>query len=582
MSQPKIFLFAAILAMFMPKLVAKSVEIETMDLIGYWQGKILVETGENLVVFKVTQDKSGALSCLMDNPQSGSFNVPCNLKVSKEELKIQFEELVFRGHLTEKHQLKGELHGALKQKELVLSKAEIHPKKMDYEELQSLVGTWGGILSTGSINLRLQLHVRKDENNIIRMSIDSVDQGSFGFPVSLKKVAGEYKFQVYEQNKELIDKLAIFTCQLNDGKLEGHWVQFTALPLVLTKDVSYSPTPLLQTPQKPYPYQEEIVQVTNDDDPFQLNGVLTQPQGEGPFPAVLLLGGPQLTDKDGTQFGHYRFLVLADYLTRNGFAVLRYEQRGRKTKNEADFFRKETVVKDSRAFYDWLTNHERVSHVGLISLNDGSFTAEVLANEVNPSFSVFLSPSAYGPYNVIKEEFTHRMGKSASKKDSADVGLLLKMYELCLTDLSEEDMRNELSAYMRTIHMDMGLDLAASQSVIESRLGLVSGPEFRDFLRHNSEDYLKKLTGPVLVLYGGNDQELNLRDNLRQMRLHLKNNKQAVVRQLPGLNHLLQTSRNANSVNYATNPETFSELAMKTMVDWMLQQKKKIERSLSN
>jgi len=52
------------------------------------------------------------------------------------------------------------------------------------------------------------------------------------------------------------------------------------------------------------------------------------PRGAGPFPAVILITGSGLQDRNETLLGHQLFLVLADYLTRRGIAVLRADDRG--------------------------------------------------------------------------------------------------------------------------------------------------------------------------------------------------------------------------------------------------------------
>ena len=83
-----------------------------------------------------------------------------------------------------------------------------------------------------------------------------------------------------------------------------------------------------QEPKKPYPYREEIVSFKNITDKVELAGTLTLPKSPGPYQAVLLLSGSGGSDRDQLIWGHRVFLVLADYLTRQGIAVLRYDDRG--------------------------------------------------------------------------------------------------------------------------------------------------------------------------------------------------------------------------------------------------------------
>lgn len=83
-----------------------------------------------------------------------------------------------------------------------------------------------------------------------------------------------------------------------------------------------------QEPTKPYPYYSEDVKFTNSSASTELAGTLTLPKSEGPCPAVILILGSGPQTRDGEFAGHQQFLVLADYLTRNGIAVLRYNDRG--------------------------------------------------------------------------------------------------------------------------------------------------------------------------------------------------------------------------------------------------------------
>src|SRR5262249_15143267 len=60
----------------------------------------------------------------------------------------------------------------------------------------------------------------------------------------------------------------------------------------------------------------------------KLAGTLTLPTGTGPHPAVILITGSGAQNRDEELLGHRPFLVLADFLTRAGIAVLRVDDRG--------------------------------------------------------------------------------------------------------------------------------------------------------------------------------------------------------------------------------------------------------------
>ena len=83
-----------------------------------------------------------------------------------------------------------------------------------------------------------------------------------------------------------------------------------------------------QQPKPPYPYREEEVTFDNREAKIKLAGTLTLPKTERPAPAVLLISGSGSQDRNESIMGHKPFLVLADYLTRRGIAVLRVDDRG--------------------------------------------------------------------------------------------------------------------------------------------------------------------------------------------------------------------------------------------------------------
>ena len=83
-----------------------------------------------------------------------------------------------------------------------------------------------------------------------------------------------------------------------------------------------------QEPKKPYPYLSEDITFENKQDSVVLAATLTMPDSLDKFPAVILISGSSPTNRDSESFHHKPFQVLADYLTRNGIAVLRYDDHG--------------------------------------------------------------------------------------------------------------------------------------------------------------------------------------------------------------------------------------------------------------
>lgn len=83
-----------------------------------------------------------------------------------------------------------------------------------------------------------------------------------------------------------------------------------------------------QHPVSPLPYLTQEVVFDTADPAVSPVGTLSYPSGDGLFPALVLIAGSGPHDRDGNVSLHKTQAVLADQLTRQGFAVLRYDKRG--------------------------------------------------------------------------------------------------------------------------------------------------------------------------------------------------------------------------------------------------------------
>ena len=113
---------------------------------------------------------------------------------------------------------------------------------------------------------------------------------------------------------------------------------------------------------------------------MQLAGTLTLPAGPGPFTAVLLVSGSGPQDRDEALLGHKPFLVLADTLTRAGYAVLRVDDRGvggsTGDLNGSDY---DVLTGDITAGVDFLRARPDITRVGLLGHSEGGYLAPLAA-----------------------------------------------------------------------------------------------------------------------------------------------------------------------------------------------------------
>lgn len=139
-----------------------------------------------------------------------------------------------------------------------------------------------------------------------------------------------------------------------------------------------------------------------------LAGTLTLPLGKGPFPAILLITGSGLQDRNETILGHKPFLVWADYLTRRGIAVLRVDDRqtGRstgevRTATSADF------ADDVQTGVAFLRSRSDIDgrRIGLMGHSEGAIIAPIVAaRDSTISFIVMLAGSGEPGKTLMLEQ----------------------------------------------------------------------------------------------------------------------------------------------------------------------------------
>src|SRR6202043_1017231 len=155
----------------------------------------------------------------------------------------------------------------------------------------------------------------------------------------------------------------------------------------------------------------------------KLGGPLTVPPGEGPFPAVILITGSGAQDRDETLLGHKPFLVLSDYLTRHGIAVLRADDRGT-AQSTGDFATATTAdfATDTEAGIAYLKTRAEVdpNKIGLIGHSEGGVIAPMIAaRNKDVAFIVLMAGTGVPGDQILVAQ--GQAIETASGKSPADV-----------------------------------------------------------------------------------------------------------------------------------------------------------------
>ena len=269
-----------------------------------------------------------------------------------------------------------------------------------------LEGPWSGKISVGQTELTLVFNFAVSDDGSLSVTLDSPDQGAEGIEAECDAAA----LPMLRVN--IPSLLASYSGILYGGNIVGTFSQGgLSLPLTLTEGEPRTSRP--QTPRPPYPYAAEDVSFPGGSPEVTLAGTISYPSGysaaapvgsavpaatadstastaqdgkttvsDNTAPvAVVMVSGSGLQDRDEQIFGHRPFLVIADYLARNGIASLRYDDRGFGESTGAESVGTATTedfMQDALAAVEYLRGTGRFSRIGVLGHSEGANIAFML------------------------------------------------------------------------------------------------------------------------------------------------------------------------------------------------------------
>lgn len=434
-----------------------------------------------------------------------------------------------------------------------------------------LDGSWDAALPVGGARLRIVLHIRTGPRGTIA-KLDSPDQLATGLPIDAVTRDGD------TVSLEMPAFDASFAGMLTaDGKrIEGRWIQGgSGLPITFERRdpaTTRSAPERPQTPAKPYPYREvEAIYDNPAAAGVKLAGTLTVPSGAGPFPAAVLISGSGGQDRDGSLFGHKPFLVLADHLTRNGIAVLRFDDRGvgqstgtREGATSADF------ATDVAAGLAWLRTRPEIDHarVGLIGASEGGIIAPMIAaDDPHVAFVVLLAaPAGKGDLLWLSQQQSIARSMGA---DQADLDRQADVNRAVLAALRDAPDPATAKSRLRNVLAALPAGERPAPAAADELLKRMSDPWMLWFLNYDPAPALARVRVPILALNGSQDVQVDAKTNLAAIRSAAAGNPDVTAAELPGLNHLFQTAASGAVGEYADIEETFAPAALRLISEWI-------------
>ncbi len=448
---------------------------------------------------------------------------------------------------------------------------------------QGIAGYWQGTLDVG-VKLRVVVHIRQSPDGKLAATLDSPDQGATGIPISeIALVSGTLSFRAKTVG-------GAFEGELNDAgnEIAGQWTQGGASLSLVLKPIDKPPElKRPQEPKRPFPYEEEEVTYENKPARVQIAGTLTWPKAPGPHGAVLLITGSGPQDRDESLMGHKPFLVLGDYLTRRGIAVLRVDDRGvGGSTGNLEEATSADLAGDVLAGVEFLKARKEIDarRIGLVGHSEGGLIAPMAAMESSDvAFIVLIA----GP-GVTGEEILYAQGQLILRAGGAtDTELQQQRHAqerlfAVVKDLArqpspdiaaaEKRLRELIAEIASNLPKEKKKAVSAAESLIHAQSKIILTPWFRYFLTYDPRPTLAKVKCPVLAVIGQHDLQVPPKQNLHEIEAALKagGNTDFTVQELPSLNHLLQHCTTGSPAEYGQIEETMAPEALALIADWIV------------
>ncbi|MFC9997379.1 alpha/beta hydrolase family protein [Nocardia sp. NPDC127526] len=312
-----------------------------------------------------------------------------------------------------------------------------------------------------------------------------------------------------------------------------------------------------QEPEAPFPYRSEDVTYRNGD--ITIAGTLTEPEGTGPFPAVLLIPGSGSSNRDEEAFGHRPFQLWADTLTRAGYAVLRVDKRG--TGGTGGVLQDATytdLADDAAAGVRFLRGRPDIEHdrVGLLGHSEGGFLAPLVAARPDSgvAFAILLAGAAVPGGDAVIEQTELVAAAEGEPADTAD---------------SQVRQNTELVRLLRAGDTAGAKSFLKDQGAPEDEVARLTSPYFTALITYDPAPALSALRIPVLAIYGGKDLQVPPAQNEQPARDHLAAGPDATIQVFPGLNHLMQPTQTGKPSEYPTIETTIAPEVLTYVTNWL-------------
>ena len=452
----------------------------------------------------------------------------------------------------------------------------------DFLDNASVEGSWEGVNTLPGLGeFELVVKLSQSENGL-RGTMDIPAQNAFGLELA------DVSFESGRLRLELDSPigLAVWEGEVRDGVFEGDFTQGS-----VQGTFRLEPTELSAGSSQPYEagttsYRREEVSFFNGD--VVLAGDLTFPEGEGPFPAVILISGSGNQDRDSNLFGFKLFDVMTRHLERNGIAVLRFDDRGvggsggdglQSTLNDR--------AGDVEAAVELLLSRADVNgeQIGLIGHSEGGLVALLVANHADDvDFAALLAvPSVRGD-ELLRAQLVEILRLSGATREQIEnarsrqeLTLRTVLSGVGWDDVAEsvrQSAREEIEALPEQMRQSLGDIDAYLDTAVAQQLNSLQSPWFKSFVEYDPKPDIVALDVPVLALYGVLDilVPVDINSTAMSEALGESNVPSHTLASLWPANHLFQSAETGSLEEYASLEPEFIPEFLDFLLEWLAKQ----------
>lgn len=536
--------------------------------IGHWHGTLDVGVAQLRLWLEVSQEQQGQYRATLESIDQAPGQKMEISKFSFENNKIAFSiPSIGAQYQGEWHQESASWQGEFKQGKSFKLAFKAGPPAQG-EVHSGLDGLW----KTDIEGHPLLITVTSNKFGT-QATLASPDEGVEALPIAVIKqiqqqVIIEIPFAAIKFKGELAQ---------NERSFTGKWKQKgqPTRTLTFTKQVASQQT-VLKRPQMPVgdlPYVVKNVRFKNAKaQGVELAGTLTLPNQKGHFPAAILISGSGPQDRDETFMDHKPFAVLADHLTRQGIAVLRYDDRGvaESTGNHSNATSLD-FASDVNAAFEFLRTQPQINPkaIGLIGHSEGGLIAP-LAAKTNTDIGYLVMLAGPGVNTVDLMLAQQRAFAEIQQVTSAEIDDMQSVTKALMTAVKNAETPKQAQQDVMSLLTSQSMaKLKAPEAQKDHIAGSFLSPWYQYFIKYEPAQYFKDKSMPILAFYGELDIQVTAKENYAGLSELLGEHQDSEIMLMPKMNHLFQEAKTGAMTEYRNIEQTMSPKVLNKMSEWI-------------